>query len=108
MFCHHSQKRIYEVPFEKISLGICFAALSVLRTAAAVHLVQGAALTPQAQPPQPETRPALLEQPMSDFTLPAYKGGAITLSRLRGKNVMIIFPRGYAAPNYWCTICNYW
>jgi hypothetical protein len=44
---------------------------------------------------------------MPDFTLPAYQGGTVTLSALRGKNVMIIFPRGYAAENYWCTICNY-
>jgi len=39
-----------------------------------------------------------LEEPMPDFTLPAYQGGVIKLSDLRGKNVMIIFPRGYAAP----------
>jgi peroxiredoxin len=44
---------------------------------------------------------------MPDFTLPAYQGGEVTLSKLRGKNVLIIFSRGYAAPNYWCTICNY-
>jgi hypothetical protein len=29
------------------------------------------------------------------------------LPALKGKNVMIIFPRSYAAENYWCTICNY-
>ena len=61
----------------------------------------------QTKPQQPEVRPALLEQPMPDFTLPAYQGGEVTLSKLRGKNVLIIFSRGYAAPNYWCTICNY-
>ena len=44
---------------------------------------------------------------MPDFTLPAYQGGVIKLSDLRGKNVMIIFPRGYAAPGAWCTICDY-
>jgi peroxiredoxin len=63
--------------------------------------------TPQAKPAGPEVRPAIIEQPMADFTLPAYQGGEVTLSKLRGKNVMIIFPRGYAGPNYWCTICNY-
>jgi len=61
----------------------------------------------QAQPQQPTAQPALLQQPMPDFTLPAYQGGEVTLSKLRGKNVLIIFSRGYAAPNYWCTICNY-
>ncbi len=54
-----------------------------------------------------ETKPVTVGQPMPDFTLPAYQGGTVTLSALRGKNVMIIFPRGYAAENYWCTICNY-
>ena len=52
-------------------------------------------------------KPVTVGQPMPDFTLPAYQGGTVTLSALRGKNVMIIFPRGYAAENAWCTICNY-
>jgi peroxiredoxin len=54
-----------------------------------------------------ETKPVTVGQPMPDFTLPAYQGGTVTLSALRGKNVMIIFPRGYAAENHWCSICNY-
>jgi peroxiredoxin len=62
---------------------------------------------PAPQNPEPRPQPALLGQPMPDFTLPAYQGGTLTLSSLRGKNVMIIFSRGYAAPDYWCTICNY-
>jgi len=52
-------------------------------------------------------KPVTVGQPMPDFTLPTYQGGTVTLSALRGKNVMIIFPRGYAAEGYWCTICNY-
>ncbi len=55
----------------------------------------------------PQIRPAVLGQPMPDFTLPALQGGEATLSKLKGKNVMIVFSRGYAAENYWCTICNY-
>jgi peroxiredoxin len=54
-----------------------------------------------------ETKPVTVGQPMPDFTLPAFQGGTVTLSALKGKNVMIMFPRGYAADNYWCTICNY-
>jgi len=54
-----------------------------------------------------EVMPVTVGQPMPDFTLPACQGGTVSLSALRGKNVMIIFPRGYAAENYWCTICNY-
>jgi peroxiredoxin len=61
----------------------------------------------QHAPKEPEFKPAIIEQPMADFTLPAYQGGTVSLSQFKGKNVMIIFPRGYAAPNYWCTICNY-
>jgi len=88
----------------RLSLGMGVAAV------AALALMSGPAAshqTPQAAPQAPEVKPAIIEQPMADFTLPAYQGGDVTLSKLRGKNVMIIFPRGYAAPNTWCTICNY-
>ena len=79
----------------------------------------GFSLAQQAQParpaqpatpvqnPEPRPQPAVVGQPMADFTLPVYQGGSLTLSSLRGKNVLILFPRGYAAENYWCTICNY-
>ena len=59
------------------------------------------------QNPEPRPQPAIIGQPMADFTLPVYQGGSLTLSSLRGQNVLILFPRGYAAENYWCTICNY-
>jgi peroxiredoxin len=61
----------------------------------------------QPQNPEPRPQPAVVGQPMADFTLPVYQGGTLTLSSLRGQNVLILFPRGYAAENYWCTICNY-
>lgn len=48
-----------------------------------------------------------IEQPMPDFTLPAYQGEEVTFSQLQGKNVMLIFPRGYASKNYWCPYCIY-
>jgi len=54
-----------------------------------------------------EIRPALLMQPMTDFTLQAYQGGEITLSQFKGKNVLLIFPRGLAGEDHWCHICNY-
>jgi len=56
---------------------------------------------------EPEIRPVVVGDPMPDFTLPTYQGGTQSLSALKGKNVMLIFPRGYAAPDAWCTICNY-
>lgn len=62
--------------------------------------------TPAAVQEQ-QLRPALLEQPMPDFALPSYQGPEVRISSLKGKNVMLIFPRGYAAPDRWCTICNY-
>jgi len=62
---------------------------------------------PAPQNPEPRPQPAVVGQPMADFTLPVYQGGTLTLSSLRGQNVLILFPRGYAAENYWCTICNY-
>jgi len=54
-----------------------------------------------------EIRPVTLGEAMPDFTLPVYQGGEVTLSNLRGKNVLLIFPRGYAAEGRWCTICHY-
>jgi len=44
---------------------------------------------------------------MPDFSLRSYQGQEIRLSSLKGKNVMLIFPRGYAGPDRWCTICHY-
>jgi peroxiredoxin len=75
-------------------------------TGPTLNLAQ-AAQTPAQPPAEPRPQPAIVGQPMADFTLPVYQGGNLTLSSLRGKNVLILFPRGYAAENYWCTICNY-
>ena len=74
-------------------------------TGPTLNLAQAA--QPSAQPAEPRPQPAIVGQPMADFTLPVYQGGTLKLSSLRGKNVLILFPRGYAAENYWCTICNY-
>jgi peroxiredoxin len=60
-----------------------------------------------ARAQEPQVKPVLLGEKMPDFTLPAYQGGEVTLSKLKGKNVMIVFPRGFAAEGRWCTICNY-
>jgi peroxiredoxin len=86
---------------------IAVAAIVVLAAAAIFILFRGQAASAQAQATEPRPQPALVGQPMADFTLPVYQGGTMTLSSLRGKNVLILFPRGWAAENYWCTICNY-
>jgi peroxiredoxin len=39
--------------------------------------------------------------------MPTYDGKMVSLSDYKGKNVLIVFPRGYAAENRWCSICNY-
>ncbi len=43
---------------------------------------------------------------MPDFTLPIYGGGEYTLSKYRGKNVLLVFPRGWLGTT-WCTYCPY-
>lgn len=105
---------------DKKKASIFVGVLVVLAVAAMIILFkgqaagQGVALKPRppqptapTQNPAPRPQPALLDQPMPDFTLPVYQGGTLTLSSLRGKNVMIVFSRGYAGPEHWCTICNY-
>ena len=44
--------------------------------------------------------------PMPDFTLPVYSGGEFNLSGYRGKNVLLVFPRGWTG-NSWCAYCPY-
>jgi len=43
---------------------------------------------------------------MPDFTLSSIQGGQVTLSGLRGKNVLLIFPRGKSGGG-WCHVCHY-
>jgi len=45
-------------------------------------------------------------EPMPDFTLPVYGGGAFKLSDYEGKNVLLMFPRGWVV-NGWCAYCPY-
>ena len=54
-----------------------------------------------------EIRPVTVEKPMPDFTLPVFQGGEMTLSEIKGKNILLIFPRGRSREEAWCHICNY-
>ena len=54
-----------------------------------------------------QIQPVSVLQTMPDFTLSVYQGGEINLSQLKGKNVLLIFPRGLAGKNHWCHVCNY-
>lgn len=54
-----------------------------------------------------QIRPVSVLQSMPDFTLPVYQGGEIGISQLKGKNILLIFPRGLAGEDHWCHVCNY-
>jgi peroxiredoxin len=66
-----------------------------------------AIVAPAVRAQTPAIRPVTVGSAMPDFTLPAYQGGSATLSALKGKTVILIFPRGYAAQGAWCHVCNY-
>jgi peroxiredoxin len=61
----------------------------------------------RAQAPAPSVRPATVSRPMPDFTLPSYQGGEVTLSKLRGKTVVLVFPRGHVSADGWCHVDNF-
>ncbi|MCU0406571.1 MAG: peroxiredoxin family protein [Ignavibacteriaceae bacterium] len=50
---------------------------------------------------------AIIGEPLKDFTLPVYNGGDFTLAEERGKNLLLIFLRGYYDKDIWCDICAY-
>ncbi len=50
--------------------------------------------------------PAIVGEPMPSFKLPVYQGGTFSLQDHRGKNVLLIFPRGRVG-NGWCLFCQY-
>jgi len=56
---------------------------------------------------QIEIQPVTVGNSMPNFTLSTYQGGTVTLSSLKGKNVLLIFPRGFAREASWCHIDNY-
>jgi peroxiredoxin len=64
-------------------------------------------IQPQPQAQSQPLRPVTVGSPMPDFALPVYQGGDLTLSSLRGKTVMMIFPRGLSRPGSWCHVCPY-
>ena len=50
---------------------------------------------------------AIIGEPLKDFALPIYQGGEFKLSEETGKNILIVFPRGYYDKDVWCDICAY-
>jgi peroxiredoxin len=58
----------------------------------------------------PQKKPldlAVIGEPLKDFALPIYQGGEFKLSEEAGKNVLLVFPRGYYDKDIWCDICAY-
>ena len=50
--------------------------------------------------------PVKLGDTMANFTLKSYDGKTISLNDFKGKNIMLIFPRGKVG-DHWCQICHY-
>ena len=50
--------------------------------------------------------PAIAGETMPLFSLPVYGGGEFTLSEHQGKNILLMFPRGWVG-NSWCLFCPY-
>lgn len=58
----------------------------------------------------PQKRPldlAVIGESLKDFSLPVYSGGEFQLANEKGKNVLLVFPRGYYDKDVWCDICAY-
>jgi peroxiredoxin len=50
---------------------------------------------------------AVIGEQLKDFSLPVYNGSEFQLSNEKGKNVLLVFPRGYYDKDVWCDICAY-
>jgi peroxiredoxin len=50
---------------------------------------------------------AVIGEPLKEFNLPVYKADEFKLSDEKGKNVLLVFPRGYYDKDVWCDICAY-
>jgi thiol-disulfide isomerase/thioredoxin len=50
--------------------------------------------------------PAIIGEPMPAFSLPVHGGGTYTLAGHKGKNILLLFPRGRVGSS-WCAFCPY-
>ncbi len=82
-----------------------------MRSTASALVVAGilfvGTLSPRAALAAEAVRPAVLGEAMPSFSLPSLQGGTVSLAGLRGKNVVLVFPRVQYGDARWCTICNY-
>jgi hypothetical protein len=54
-----------------------------------------------------EALPVMVNEPLPEFTLPIYGGGEFSTNKYKGKNLLLIFPRGLNGVNSWCPYCQY-
>ncbi len=64
-------------------------------------------LAPPLAAQAPAINKAYLGQPMSDFELATLDGKTIRLAALKGRNVLLVFPRVFYAAGSDCSICGY-
>jgi hypothetical protein len=64
-------------------------------------------LVPPLAAQAPAIKKAYLGQPMADFELATLDGKMVRLSALKGKNVMLVFPRVFYAVDEYCSLCGY-
>ncbi|MGQ9471228.1 MAG: peroxiredoxin family protein [Candidatus Aminicenantales bacterium] len=88
-------KRLFLTPFYAILLALIFSAAFFFFSCG------------RGEAQEAEVRPVTVGQVMPNFSLPKYQGGTLSLADLKGKKVLLIFPRGFAAEGAWCTICHY-
>jgi len=62
--------------------------------------------TPRADLELQDLLPAIAGEPMPLFKLPVYQGGDFVLQDHKGKNILLMFPRGRVG-NGWCLFCQY-
>jgi hypothetical protein len=77
-----------------------------LKTALSLLVLFGLMVPPLAAQ-APVIKRAYLGQPMSDFELPALDGKTVKLSALKGRNVLLVFPRVFYAVDEYCSLCGY-
>jgi len=52
-------------------------------------------------------QPGYVGNEISDFKLMTYQGEELSISELKGKNVLLVFPRGKVTDQIWCALCMY-
>jgi peroxiredoxin len=56
---------------------------------------------------QEKSSPAIMGEKFPDFKMLSHEGKQVWFSDLKGKKVILIFPRGKYSDAYWCGLCHY-